>query len=80
MRKKRRKKEGKKEPTHDLFFILYLCIVKRNKAAIKRVKSRIKFELFRAKAQTTFLEAMQIELLIKNLKFRENENDDYNEM
>ena len=23
---------------------------------------------------------MQIELLIKNLKFRENENDDYNEM
>ena len=71
MRKKRRKKEGKKEPTHDLFFILYLCIVKRNKAAIKRV---------RAKAQTTFLMAMQIELLIKNLKFRENENDDYNKM
>ena len=24
--------------------------------------------------------AMQIELLIKNLKFRENENDDYNKM
>ena len=36
--------------------------------------------LHRQKEQTTFLEAMQIELLIKNLKFRENENDDYNEM
>ena len=34
----------------DALFYVYLCIAKRIKAAIKRVKSRMKFELFRAEA------------------------------
>ena len=42
----------------DALFYVYLCIAKRIKAAIKRVKSRMKFELFRAEAGS-FLAAMQ---------------------
>lgn len=61
----------------DALFYVYLCIAKRIKAAIKRVKSRMKFELFRAEAgsseSSNSSRRCKFSFRIKNLEFRENE-------
>jgi hypothetical protein len=66
LRKKRRKKEGKKESTHDLFFILYLCIVKRTKQRSGwRCKSLINNLELRVMRKKKFKERTPIEVIVK---------------